>query len=198
MQPPRGFRLVPDASLSARAHVPIELERGPVHLSLSDGEPRVRTELPVVLESGVVLEPVRSDLDARVAMVSPRGSNVRVNGAPPPRIALLQVGDEVQIDGRLHLHVTVYHRPEIRPAGETHGGAECPVCRVTLEPDVQVYVCPRCGDATHCEFDDESSPGLEAGHAGRDALPCARLTSACARCGTPVILDEGYAYVPDV
>lgn len=198
-RPPRGFQLIPEPLLSSGAGgAPIEIGAAPLHLA-GGAELCVRDGLPREAGDGLVIEPVYVGLEAKLVMLAAgtwRG-RTRINGTPSPCVALLGIGDEVQIDDRLHLHVTMYHRPEIGPARDAHSGGECPVCRARIQSSDVVYVCPRCEAAMHIQPDDDAMPsGSQEDGDEREGLPCARLASECSRCGSRVILDEGYVHVP--
>jgi hypothetical protein len=120
-------------------------------------------------------------------LLSPAGARVRVNGQPAPRAALLGIKDQVQLGGGPLLHVTAYHAARVGPTPDDRLGQECPVCRAALAATT-VYVCPGCRTALHCEGEDK----------GPDRLECARLTSECPTCRAPVVMQEGWAYLPEL
>jgi hypothetical protein len=121
-------------------------------------------------------------------MVASRGNALRIGGQPAPLVAIAQPGDVIQLDSdrAYELHVTVYDTPHLGSAGAGLAGKECAVCRTPIaSPETTIYRC-RCGSAAmHCEPD------------GPDALQCARLASTCPDCGQPIVLSEGYGFIPE-
>ncbi len=149
------------------------------------GRVRLLPRPPAKGEPACAVEPV-GGRTPQLLLLSPAGARVRVNGQPAPRVALLGVKDQVQIGGGPALHVTAYHAARVGPTPEGLLGKECPVCRVPLA-GTTVYVCPGCGAALHCEGEEK----------GPDRLECARLSSECPACRAPVVMQEGWAYLPE-
>jgi hypothetical protein len=150
------------------------------------GRVRLLAKAPAKGEPACAVEPV-GGRTPQLLLLSPPGARVRVNGQPAPRVALLNVKDQVQLGGGPTLHVTAYHAARVGPTPEGALGQECPVCRVPLAATT-VYVCPGCGAALHCEGEEK----------GPDRLECARLSSECPACRAPVVMREGWAYLPEL
>ncbi len=147
---------------------------------------RLLAKAPAKGEPACAVEPV-GGREPLLLLLSAAGARVRVNGQPAPPVALLGVKDQVQVGGGPLLHVTAYHAARVGPAPEGLLGRECPVCRVPLAATT-VYVCPGCGAALHCEGEEK----------GPDRLECARLSSECPACRAPVVMQEGWAYLPEL
>jgi hypothetical protein len=135
-----------------------------------------------------VFEAVAVGHQPYLLMLSPGGQRLRVNGQRAPRVALLSVRDQVQLPDGGVLHVTRYTQPAIGRPGAEHVGKECPVCRDRFAPETIVYVCPSCGSAAHCEGDEKPA---------EERLECIRLSSECPTCGAPVVMTQGYTYLPE-
>jgi hypothetical protein len=150
------------------------------------GSPRLLHAAPLTGEPACVVEPV-GGRQQQLLLLGPPGACVRVNGQPAPRVALLGIKDQVQVGSGPVLHVTAYHAARVGPTPEDRLGQECPVCRVPLGATT-VYVCPACRTALHCEGEEK----------GADRLECARLTSECPTCRAPVVMQEGWAYLPEL
>lgn len=180
----------------------------------SDVRLEVISAAAVAPEGSVIVEPVYRGHEPRLVMLTPSGTvcPVRVNGIVPPCVCLLRVGDQVLFGDDLLLHLTAYNRPQIGRAGPDQVGTECPFCRVVLRSVDTVYVC-RCGAPVHCNGngDDRSGPDTVAAAEdpnedvsnvgvsaeSEETLECAKLLSACPRCSRPVVLAEGFEYVPE-
>jgi hypothetical protein len=152
----------------------------------ASGPPRLLAKAPAKGEPACALEAV-GGARPQLLLLSPGDARVRVNGQPAPPVALLGVKDQVQLGGGPLLHVTAYHAARVGPTPADQVGRECPVCRAPLAATT-VYVCPGCGTALHCEVEDK----------GPDRLECARLTSECPTCRAPVVLEAGWAYLPEL
>jgi hypothetical protein len=149
------------------------------------GPPRLLAQAPAQGEPAFAVEAV-GGRQPQLLLLSPAGARVRINGQPAPRVALLSIKDQVQLDGGPVLHVTAYHAARVGPTPDDQLGQECPVCRAPLAATT-VYVCPGCRTALHCEGEDK----------GPERLECARLTSECPTCRAPVVMQEGWAYLPE-
>lgn len=162
-----------------------------------------------VPDDRVIVEPIYGGQEARLVMLMPAGSGcpVRVNGIVPPRVCLLRIGDQVLFGNDVVLHLTAYNVPRLGRAEAAQVGTECLLCRVVFRSGDTVYVCP-CGAAAHCMStgDDRSGRDTVAGaentndgvpEEGEEALECAKLLSACPRCSRPIVLVEGFEYVPE-
>lgn len=181
----------PQAAAAAELSVglrPLAVPFGVWLLSAPLGEPlRLAPAAPAATEQALVLEAVAGPHQPQLVLISPAEHRPRVNGQPVPRLAVLNVKDQLQLGDDCILHVTLFNCPSIDgPSPETIG-KECPLCRTTFQPDTTVYVCPACGTAMHCEGDDK--PG--------DRLECARIASECPVCGAAVVMQQGYAYIPE-
>jgi hypothetical protein len=117
-------------------------------------------------------------------ILRPAETPLLVNGFPPLSVAVIRPGDRVRLaDGHL-LSVARYDPPAVGPTPAGIIGTPCAVCRVPLAADTVVYVCPLCGLAVHCEGPDRGPDD--------ERLECARLSSACVRCGSPVRPEGGW------
>jgi hypothetical protein len=119
-------------------------------------------------------------------MLVPPGIPVRVNGQPAPRIAVLGVGDQVQLDDAV-LHVSRRREPRAAAPSPELLGRLCGVCRVALTVDTQILV-HDCGTALHLEAD--SKPEAE-------RLQCALLGN-CPVCEDAVSLEAGLVFEPEL
>jgi hypothetical protein len=103
-------------------------------------------------------------------MLVPRGLDVRVNGLPCPRVALLRVADQVQVAHAI-LHVTRERDGVARRPSPKQLGRKCPVCGVAIQQS---------GD----RLDDA------------DLLQCSSLT--CPDCDSPVEIGTGLVFTPEL
>jgi hypothetical protein len=166
--------------LSAGGDV-LTIPPGVSHLSIDGARPTLRA----AHTARAALEPLPGRRGG-LLLLTPRRSTLRVNGRPAPRVCVLHVKDELQLDGWV-LHVTVHQRPHVGAPGTEHLGALCPVCRIAFVAETRVYVCPNCEHATHLE--DASKPA-------EARLECLALSSDCPQCHEPVRMEEGYVHVP--
>jgi hypothetical protein len=130
-------------------------------------------------------EPLSVGRRASLLMLSPPGVEARVNDRPSPRIAVLEVGDQLQV-GETVLHVTRYREFVVGPPSAELLGQRCGVCRVPFDESTQVYV-HECGTPMHME--PESKPAAE-------RLECAVLGD-CPNCEQPIVTQSGYSYLPE-
>lgn len=138
-------------------------------------------------EAGTLhFEPLGVDGRPALLMLKAEGVDVRVNDRPSPRIAVLVVGDQLQI-GSAVLHLTRYREFSVGPPSPELLGRRCEVCRVAFVEDTQVYV-HDCGQALHLE--PASKPAEE-------RLECA-LLGDCPNCREPISLESGYSYLPEL
>lgn len=135
-----------------------------------------------------VLEPVLTQQhNPRLLITSLGNHRVRINGRVAPRFAVARERDVIQAGNGVPLHVTIHSTPPIGPVPPGQIGKECPVCRVAFTADCRCYTCV-CGATMHCE-DDKTEDGLQ----------CAQLRSSagCPACKRPLIMVEGYSYLPE-
>jgi hypothetical protein len=118
-------------------------------------------------------------------MLTPPSLEVRLNGLPAPRVAVLAVGDQIQLPEAV-LHVTKHRSVALGPPSAALVGKTCGVCRGVFDERTVVLV-HDCGAALHLE--PESKPAGE-------RLECALL--GCPDCGKPVSLESGFSYLPEV
>lgn len=138
-------------------------------------------------EAGTLqFEPLSVDRRPALLMLTPQGVGVRVNDCPSPRIAVLAVGDQLQI-GDVVLHLTRYREFAVGPPSPEMLGRKCAVCLVPFVYNTRVYV-HDCGQPLHLEPD--SKPVDE-------RLECARLGD-CPHCLAPISLQSGYSYLPEI
>ena len=119
-------------------------------------------------------------------MATPPGIDVRVNAQPAPRLAVLAVGDQVQIDGAV-LHVTRYRTVEIAAPSDELLGRKCALCLVPMTAETRCVV-HDCGAVLHLE--PETKPAEE-------RLECARM-GRCPACEKPVSLESGLVHRPEI
>jgi hypothetical protein len=131
------------------------------------------------------LEAVSVERGPALLVITPPEVEVRVNGGPAPRVAVLEVGDQVQLEETL-LHVTRFRHFEVGPPSTELVGRKCGVCLMTIDEHTQVYV-HDCGQVLHLE--PESKPAEE-------RLECALM--GCPTCDGPVSLESGFTYLPDL
>ena len=135
----------------------------------------------------LVLEPVTVGGRARLLLLTPAGLHARLNGAAVPALALLEVGDQLQLGGRAVLHVTEYRRAGAVSPPAKLVGSPCGVCRLPLTAETTVHIC-RCGLPLHLE----GPPKPES-----ERLECA-LFGDCPTCGSEVRTEGGHAWLPEL
>jgi hypothetical protein len=133
----------------------------------------------------IYFEPLVVGGKPSLLMLTPPLVEARVNDRPAPRVAVLNVGDQLQI-GQTVLHLTRYRRFELAPPTPEAIGQRCGVCRVAFDDSTQIYV-HDCGEAMHME--DGSKPAGE-------RLECAAL-GACPKCEKPIEFESGFLYYPE-
>ena len=131
-------------------------------------------------------EALECDRSNALLMIAPRGLDARVNGLPAPRVAILEVADQVQVAGGV-LHVTRYRTAGAGPPAAEHLGRRCPVCGVEIDATTRVAI-HDCGAVLHAE-----EPGSKP---DADLLQCAQLT--CPDCAKPVEMTTGFVYTPEL
>ena len=119
-------------------------------------------------------------------LLTPHGVEARVNDRPLPSIALLEVGDQLQVADTV-LHLTQYREFAVAPPSPELLGRRCGVCRVPFVRETRVYL-HDCGAALHLE--PESKPAEE-------RLECA-LLGDCPNCGEPISTESGYSFLPEL
>lgn len=185
-----GWRLLVDRLAGgARCELePLAVPRGISYLTATSGGERlsIASRPPRRGDPLLVLEGIEFRGRPRLLALCPSEDAVRLNGAPAPALAALDVKDELQLDARTVLHVTRYRKPYVGPPPEGLVGKDCPVCRTPIESDTTVCLCVNCAAGLHLEGEER----------GDDRLECARLES-CPACGETLRLDEGYAFVPE-
>lgn len=132
----------------------------------------------------LLLEVLGAGAGAELLMQTPGALGVRVNGARPPCITPLVVGDQVQLDDAV-VHVTRHRHLEAGPPSEDLVGRRCGVCLVPIATHTTV-VQHDCGQVLHLE--PESVPE-------EDRLECALF--GCPQCEEPVSLECGLVYQPE-
>jgi len=154
-------------------------------------------------DAALVLEPVQVDGRARLLLLATGGGEpeqllgadaatlsgrlrARLNGHAAPVLALLKVGDQLQLDAQVVVHVTEYREAGAsRPTPELVG-KPCGVCRVPLTAETSVYLCS-CGLPLHLE----GPPKPES-----DRMECALL--GCPSCGASVRQEGEHVWVPEL
>lgn len=195
----QGDDLRDDLGENQRATAPdcywLELPAGPVRLLEREGELTaigVDEGAPGEIERSLILETIRHERQPYLAMLSPPGAGVRVNGAEASSLsvamaAVLRVRDQVTLDDAFLLHVSQYSRPYRGPAPAEIAGRDCPVCLTPIAAGSLVFICPNCQAAMHAQ--GEETPADE-------RLECHLTSSTCPRCNQPMSREEGYAFVP--
>lgn len=118
-----------------------------------------------------------------------RGRRMRVDGMPATRVEVLHVGSQVQLDGEHVLHLSMRMAPYLGPPRAEDIGRTCPLCRTPIGPETTaIWMCSYCGSVYHCEGDEKPA---------EDRLECGKLISECVHCNKPVVMKEGYSYVPE-
>jgi hypothetical protein len=195
--PAKEFRLVLDP-LPLNGEAPVRPAGGDLpilsvapgvsYLTVVPGElPRLE-HAPTSRGMAFALEAVGSRGQDQLLLISPAGHAGRCNGQPLPRLALLAVKDQLQLGDHL-LHVTLFHRPRLGPSPTDFVGRECPVCRLAITPETRIFICPHCETPLHCEGEDRPKD---------ERLECVYLGSECPMCHRALVLQEGYAYFPEV
>jgi hypothetical protein len=166
----------------------IPLPDGPGYLSLrAGGKPLLTKEPPSV--ACLLVEAIHDGARPRMLLLCPTGGpRVRVNGQSAPRVAMLRVGDQLLLTDACLLHVTVFNRPRIGPPREEQIGLECPLCRTPIARDDEVYSC-----TGNCTLHHRSAPKEPVG----TVVECAKIAAECPGCTRPIVLTEGFTYVPD-
>ena len=131
-------------------------------------------------------EPLTVDRRPALLMLTSNEVEVRVNDRPSPRIAVLAVGDQLQI-GDAVVHLTRYREFAVGPPSTELLGRRCEVCRVPFDERTRVYI-HDCGQPLHLE--PESKPA-------EDRLECA-LLGDCPNCREPISMESGYSYLPEL
>ena len=186
-----GFHFLIESLGSKAARQPselpvLELPPGVSHLlpareslALSARKPR---------RPALTMEPVVLGGRPRLLLLTPPSLDARLNGQALPLLALLTLGDQLQLGPRHLLHLTEYRTGGIvRPDSQLQGQL-CGVCRLPLTADTQVYLCGGCGLPLHLE----GAPKPEA-----ERLECA-LFGDCPSCGSEVQTASGYLFQPEL
>ncbi len=158
----------------------LALVDGAVWLTRSEPGLRLTTHRPAGRDA-LLLEVVTSGR-ARI-LVAAETTDVRLNGFPVARLAVLDDGDRL----RWGEHVVIVERDRVvrvQDVPPESVGKDCPVCRVPFTAGTRVVLCSRCGAAQHLE-------GKEVPE--RDRLECARLNPECPLCGEETLLEEDTA-----
>ncbi len=140
---------------------------------------------PLALDEAILLEGITIEGRAVLAMSTPPGRRVRINGTRAARLSVLHVADQIQLDDVV-LHVTYMRRPRVGPPPKDLVGKPCGVCSVPFASR-SVVVAHDCGRVLHLE--PKSTPA-------EDRLQCALL--GCPDCNEPLVLEAGYAYEPEI
>jgi hypothetical protein len=166
----------------------LSVPAGVSYLTVVPGEPPRLEDHPPADGGAFALEAVGSRGQDHLLLVSPVDHPGRCNGQPLPRLALLTVKDQLQLGDHL-LHITLFHRPRLGPPPADFVGRECPVCRLPITPETRIFICPHCETPLHCEGEDRPKD---------ERLECVYLGSECPMCHRAIVLQEGYAYLPEV
>lgn len=151
-------------------------------------DPQLAPVQPDAAEQAGVLrfETLQSERGDALLMITPHGLDTRVNGLPAPRVAILEVADQIQVaDGVLH--VTRFRTACVGPPAPEHLGRKCPICSVEIAADTRVAQ-HECGAVLHAE-----EPGSKP---EADLLQCASFV--CTNCDKPVSITTGFTYTPDL
>ena len=167
----------------------LEVPSGVSHLDLGAEPLALAPHAPA--KPALALEPIEATATAgvrsRLVLLTPPELRLCLNGLPLPAVALLVVGDQLQLDTRAILHVT-----EVREAGASAPspalvGSPCGVCRLPLTADTAVLICG-CGLPLHLE-----GPPKPKG----ERLECA-LIGDCPSCGAEIKPDGGPVWLPEL
>ena len=162
---------------------------GPLELdvaSLGDA-PKLAAVQPDAAETSNALRFETLQAGDTLLMIAPRELAARINGLPAPRVAILNVADQVQAgDGTLH--VTRFRSGWVGPPAPEHIGLLCPVCSVEIDAETRVVV-HDCGAVLHAE-EAGSKPDI-------DLLECSSLGS-CPNCDKNVDMATGLVWTPEL
>jgi len=152
--------------------------------SLTAGDTRSKTSL-------CCLEPVYHTEQPLLVFLCPRSdrqqpSHPRLNGQPAPTVAVLGIGDQLQVGSHV-LHVTIYNQPVIGAATDEQVGRDCAYCRLPIAAGATIYHCP-CGAILHSE--------AEATDSADEPLRCLQNVTLCPACQESIRLEKGYLYEP--
>ena len=135
----------------------------------------------------LVVEPLLDGGQPRLLVLTPPDAAApTVNGRSAPRVCLLRPKDQLLLDSRRILHLTVFYTPRVGPATKKQAGLRCPICRTPIREGCRVFTCP-CDVVLHHDDKDASN-----------ALACAKLPSECPNCRIKVRLEGGFQDVPDL
>jgi hypothetical protein len=84
-------------------------------------------------------ESLRVEREAALLMLTPPGVRVRVNDRPSPIVAVLGLGDQMQV-GDTVLHLTRYREFSVGSPTPELLGRRCGVCRVPFDEQTRVYL----------------------------------------------------------
>ena len=152
------------------------------------GVPRIVPSHSAESANALLIEPVRNGHKLFLAAVVPPDLNVRQNGMPAPPVCVVQVGDQLEIDGRCVLHASIFVRPYLGPPKPERVGTSCPFCTTPICADRHVYECPICQIVMHADTKEVDE---------QERLECHLLASTCPACQHPIVLTEGFVYVPE-
>jgi hypothetical protein len=155
----------------------MHLELGRQALALTEAAPRGPALLLEILPPGG---------SARLLCLPPRSARLRLNGRPAPPVALLELGDELQVGG-FTVYVSEHLGGGAVPVPAELVGSPCGLCRLPFAAGTDVARC-RCGEVLHLE----GPPKPEA-----ERLECA-LLGDCPTCSRPLKLAGGWAWLPEV
>jgi hypothetical protein len=151
------------------------------------GPPSLVSELPAPWDQAILLELVEFSGQSCLLMLANGRPAIRVNGLPTPRLAVLRVGDALQVDPDHLLHVSSRAAAYSGPPRQQDLGKTCPYCRSRIRPETNgVYACWDCSLVYHDEVGD-----------GENLLQCAQLIHECVQCTKSVIRGEEFQYVPE-
>lgn len=175
----------------------LELPQSPARVSVCEGRVVVTPlsaeqfsdeKATSAWENGVILETIRHERQPYLAMLTAPGGEVRVNGVAAPPAGVLRLRDQVELGDDYLLHVSQFSRPYRGPAATDHVGRDCPLCLTPIVAETAVFVCPTCQTALHAQGDETPAA---------DRLECHLSSSTCPCCGSPLIREEGFSYVPE-
>ena len=135
-----------------------------------------------------LFESIAAGPGGKLLMLTAPGSGARLNGLPAPLVALLSVGDQVELDTHRTLHVSMMRSVAPVSAPAEIVGKPCGICMVDFTAESRVVLCPACGNGRHMEGPEV--PAI-------DRLECAAI-GACQECGAELPDSDGLAYWPEV
>jgi hypothetical protein len=135
---------------------------------------------------------VRRNFDLSLVLVA-RGDGLLADGLPVLRFSVLDIRTTLLVPG---IEELLFINRSVRPfCGQPPAailGSECPICKIKFDGDTQVASCA-CGAFFHNET-QQSHPAV----CESDRLSCFQLAGKCGRCGSPLTIEEQFAWRPEL